>query len=52
MVPDEVLLIALSGINSARDTELYKREGVHGFLVGEALMKSDNIMKLVHDLCA
>ena len=52
MVPDEVLLIALSGINSARDTESYKREGVHGFLVGEALMKSDNIMQLVHDLCA
>lgn len=52
VVPDEVLLIALSGINSARDTESYKREGVHGFLVGEALMKSDNITQLVHDLGA
>ncbi|CAI4034568.1 hypothetical protein SMKI_11G0130 [Saccharomyces mikatae IFO 1815] len=49
--PKDVLLIALSGITTKEDAEKYKKEGVHGFLVGEALMKSTNVKKFIHELC-
>ncbi|CCF58174.1 hypothetical protein KAFR_0E00200 [Kazachstania africana CBS 2517] len=49
--PEGTLLIALSGITSASDASNYKEEGVHGFLVGEALMKSSNVKQFIHDLC-
>ena len=44
------LLIALSGITSGEDAEKYKEQGVHGFLVGEALMRSDNVAKFIDEL--
>lgn len=50
-VPSDTLLIALSGITSPDDAENYKREGVHGFLVGEALMRSENPGKFISALC-
>lgn len=49
--PKDVLLIALSGITTREDAEKYKKEGVHGFLVGEALMKSTDVKKFIHELC-
>ena len=48
--PNNILLIALSGIKSGKDAERYKEEGVHGFLVGEALMKSSDVNKFIQDL--
>lgn len=50
-VPSGTLLIALSGITSPSDAENYKNEGVHGFLVGEALMRSENPGKFISALC-
>ena len=50
-IPKDVLLIALSGITTRDDAEKYKKEGVHGFLVGEALMKSTDVKKFIHELC-
>lgn len=50
--PKGTILIALSGILSAKDADNYKEQGVHGFLVGEALMKSDNVKQFISDLCA
>lgn len=50
--PKDTLLIALSGITTADDAKTYKEQGVHGFLVGEALMRSDNVSQLIKDLCA
>lgn len=49
-VPPGTLLIALSGIANTQDAEKYKKEGVHGFLVGEALMKSSDIRSFIHEL--
>ena len=49
--PKNTLLIALSGITTREDAEKYKNEGVHGFLVGEALMRSDDVKKFIHELC-
>ena len=48
--PKDTLLIALSGITSGEDAEKYKEQGVHGFLVGEALMRSDNVTKFIDEL--
>lgn len=50
--PKDTLLIALSGITTADDAATYKEQGVHGFLVGEALMRSSNVAQLIKDLCA
>ncbi|CCE65985.1 hypothetical protein TPHA_0O00130 [Tetrapisispora phaffii CBS 4417] len=48
--PKDTLLIALSGISTKADADKYKKEGVHGFLVGEALMRSSNVSQLITDL--
>lgn len=50
-VPKDTILIALSGILSASDADNYKQQGVHAFLVGEALMKSSNVKQFINDLC-
>ncbi|CAL9728843.1 hypothetical protein MOUN0_E07030 [Monosporozyma unispora] len=50
--PKDTILIALSGILSPSDADSYKEQGVRGFLVGEALMKSNNVKQFIHDLCA
>ncbi|AQZ12688.1 TRP3 (YKL211C) [Zygosaccharomyces parabailii] len=51
-VPKNILLIALSGITTSKDAEKYKKEGVHGFLVGEALMRSANPSTFIRELSA
>lgn len=49
-IPKGTILIALSGITNAQDADNYKKQGVHGFLVGEALMKTNNVESLIHAL--
>ncbi|MFP4061453.1 MAG: indole-3-glycerol phosphate synthase TrpC [Halochromatium sp.] len=39
-VPSERLLITESGIHARADVELMREQGVHGFLVGESLMRT------------
>lgn len=39
-VPEGVVLLALSGVSGVEDVRKYKQEGVHGVLVGEALMRA------------
>lgn len=51
-VPNDVSLIALSGITTPQDAEKYKKEGVHGFLVGEALMRASDPSTFIHQLTA
>ncbi|KAK9464797.1 indole-3-glycerol phosphate synthase-domain-containing protein [Lipomyces arxii] len=50
MVPEDTVLCALSGITSRADVEKYLSEGVHGFLVGEALMRAKDTTDFVHEL--
>jgi len=46
-VPDDILFIAESGISTAGDIARLQAAGVHGVLVGEALMKSgDKALRL------
>lgn len=50
LTPKDTLLIALSGITNGHDAEKYKAEGVNGYLVGEALMRAENVEEFVKDL--
>lgn len=49
-IPKGTLLIALSGITSGKDAEKYKSEGVNGFLVGEALMRANDVNAFIKEL--
>ena len=50
MVPEGTILCALSGITGRADVEMYVKQGVHGVLVGEALMRAWNLKEFVSDL--
>ncbi|KAL2155868.1 hypothetical protein VTH82DRAFT_610 [Thermothelomyces myriococcoides] len=52
MVPKDTLLLALSGINSHQDVLEYKRDGVNGILVGEAIMRAPDATTFIRELCA
>lgn len=50
MVPQETILCALSGITSRLDIDKYLYEGVHAFLIGEALMRAKDTKAFIHEL--
>jgi anthranilate phosphoribosyltransferase len=45
-----IFLVALSGIKSRSDVEIYAKNGAKAVLVGETLMKSDDPTKAIGDL--
>ncbi len=49
-VPNDCILIALSGISSRSDAEKYLAGNASGVLVGEALMRAKNKMQLIKSL--
>jgi indole-3-glycerol phosphate synthase len=49
LVPEEVTLVAESGISSAADVRRMGQLGAHAALVGESLVKADNIAACVRD---
>lgn len=47
----DALLLALSGISSVQDVANYKKQGIYGFLIGEALMrKGDKVGAFIEQL--
>ncbi len=42
-IPKDFTVIGESGINSFSDIEKYNRKGIYNFLIGESLLKSENI---------
>ncbi|ORZ37464.1 indole-3-glycerol phosphate synthase-domain-containing protein [Catenaria anguillulae PL171] len=50
MVPEGVVLCALSGIAGRKDVEPYLTEGVHAVLVGEALMRAKDRAAFMREL--
>ncbi len=49
-LPEEVVKVSESGINSLKDALLLKGLGADAILVGQALMKSDNIQAKIREL--
>jgi len=50
MIPAEKIVVSESGIKSRADVEKLKKEGVDAILVGETLMKSDDISSKLREL--
>ncbi|CAG8775103.1 1231_t:CDS:1 [Gigaspora margarita] len=50
MVPEGVILAALSGITGRDDVVTYRKQGVKALLIGEALMKAKNKRTFIHEL--
>lgn len=52
MVPKETIICALSGINSHKDVQDSKADGVNAVLVGEAIMRAPDASKFIRELCS
>jgi len=52
MIPQGTIVVTESGITTRRDIELLMAAGVHCFLIGEALMRADDIGKKLRELLA
>lgn len=54
LVPESVLFVAESGVQTEEDVQLLHEAGVNGVLIGETLMRSNQkkeILKRWHDVC-
>jgi anthranilate synthase/indole-3-glycerol phosphate synthase/phosphoribosylanthranilate isomerase len=51
MVPKGTFLCALSGINTPEDVDECRKAGVHGILVGEAIMRAPDASSFIRKLC-
>jgi indole-3-glycerol phosphate synthase len=49
-IPLEKIIVAESGIHTRADVERVRQAGAHAILVGESLMRSDNIAEKVREL--
>jgi len=49
-IPEDVVKVGESGIRDLKDVLLLKGLGANAFLVGEALMKSDNLEEKIKEL--
>lgn len=52
MVPKDTIICALSGINSHKDVQDCKNDGVNAVLVGEAIMRAPDASKFIQELCS
>jgi indole-3-glycerol phosphate synthase len=50
LVPKSRIVIAESGIQSRKDVEILMLAGIHAFLIGETLMKAEDIAEKVREL--
>jgi anthranilate synthase/indole-3-glycerol phosphate synthase/phosphoribosylanthranilate isomerase len=52
MVPEDIIICALSGINSHQDVLMCKKDGINAVLVGEAIMRAPDASTFISQLCA
>jgi anthranilate synthase/indole-3-glycerol phosphate synthase/phosphoribosylanthranilate isomerase len=50
LIHEDIVLLALSGITSRKDVQVYMDSGAKGVLVGEALMRSNDKKEFIHGL--
>lgn len=51
-VPDNILFVAESGVSSVNDIKTLKDSDVNAVLMGEVLMRSDNISETIKEMRA
>ena len=49
-IPEQILMIAESGIRTRRDIEQLEQGGVNGVLIGETLMRAEDRIGLLKEL--
>jgi indole-3-glycerol phosphate synthase len=49
-VPEDRVIVSESGIRTRNDIEILMKEGIHAFLVGEALMKAEDVGTKLEEL--
>ena len=48
-IPKEFIVVAESGIKSKKDINNYNDAGIYNFLIGESILKSQNITKKINE---
>ena len=51
-MPDNILFVAESGVSSVNDIKTLKDSDVNAVLMGEVLMRSDNISETIKEMRA
>ncbi|MCD6353838.1 MAG: indole-3-glycerol-phosphate synthase TrpC, partial [Proteobacteria bacterium] len=49
-VPEDRIIVSESGINTREDIEILMEAGIHAFLVGEVLMRADDVGRKLKEL--
>ena len=49
-IPNEFIVVAESGIKTKKDINIYNKLGVYNFLIGESLLKAQNIELKIKEL--
>lgn len=49
-LPNEIITVSESGINTAEDIKLLNQSGVNAVLIGESLMRSENKLEKINEL--
>ncbi|KAF3806170.1 Multifunctional tryptophan biosynthesis protein [Colletotrichum gloeosporioides] len=52
MVSENTIICALSGINSHKDVQMCKNDGINAILVGEAIVRAPDTTKFIRELCS
>lgn len=52
LIPDEILVVSESGVNSKEDIELLREANIDGVLVGESFMRAENIARKAREFKA
>ncbi|KAF4490898.1 Multifunctional tryptophan biosynthesis protein [Colletotrichum fructicola Nara gc5] len=52
MVSENTIICALSGINSHKDVQMCKKDGINAILVGEAIVRAPDTTKFIRELCS
>jgi indole-3-glycerol phosphate synthase len=50
IIPEEKIIVSESGINTREDIDILMKSGIHSFLVGETLMRADDIGRKLKEL--
>jgi indole-3-glycerol phosphate synthase len=50
LIPDNIIFVSESGVRTAEDIDILRKNGVDAVLIGETLMRSSDIKKTLAEL--